>query len=45
MGNSLWEKTLEARDLETGRRLWTFEGDGQLMPSPIIVNDVVYTGS
>jgi len=45
VGNRLWEKTLEARDLDTGKRLWSFEGDGQLMPSPIIVNDIVYVGS
>jgi outer membrane protein assembly factor BamB len=44
-GNRLDVKTLEARNLESGERLWTFEGDGQLTPSPIIVNGIVYVGS
>lgn len=37
--------TLNAVDLGTGTVLWTFSGDGQLVTSPVIVNQYVFIAS
>jgi outer membrane protein assembly factor BamB len=36
---------LQAEDISTGRIKWTFQGDGSLDTSPILVNHSVYEGS
>ena len=37
--------TLVARSLVTGRRRWTFRGDGYLDSAPLVVNRTAYVGS
>lgn len=44
-GNLLGGGTLSAVDLATGTVLWTFTGDGQLMSSPILVDQYVFVES
>ena len=36
---------LQACDVNTGKRLWCFSGDGQLSSAPIVVNNTVFVGS
>lgn len=44
-GNQTTGGTLSAVDLGTGAVLWTFVGDGQLMSSPILINQDVFIES
>lgn len=44
-GNAVTGGTLSAVDLGTGTVLWTFKGDGQLMSSPILINQYVFIES
>lgn len=37
--------TLRGFDLSTGKVLWSFAGDGQLVSAPLIVNQTIYVGS
>ncbi|MFO1400093.1 MAG: PQQ-binding-like beta-propeller repeat protein [Steroidobacteraceae bacterium] len=37
--------TLKAIDTASGTTLWSFEGDGHLITAPIVIDDVVVTGS
>ncbi|HEV7678346.1 MAG TPA: PQQ-binding-like beta-propeller repeat protein [Candidatus Dormibacteraeota bacterium] len=41
---SLWQTTLEARDLAAGTLKWSFAGDNVFATTPIAVNGYVYVG-